>query len=416
MLYYVGCVPYNTVATPRDFQLLAWGQGLSWFGNTFQPVALAVAIVGAGGSAAELGTVMAVAVVGRLVCSLFGGVWADRLPPQRVMVASDVVRAVAVSGVALEFGTGHRSLLLLSVLVAVMSGAGAFFLPAMSSLKPILVPPERRQSANATLSLLQTGSTVVGPAAAGLLVAFAGPPVGFGVNAVTFLVSAVSVSLIRVGAPRAERTGMLAELRAGWTEIRRHDWLFVGVVAAGCFHVANGVVLVLVQVAAVRDLGGATAVGFISAAQGVGGVIGGLVAMRVRPQRLLLAGFLSLGLIPLWVASYAWPGVLTGVMAGAVVGFAGLTFFDVCWDTALQDHVPHHLLARVSSWDILTSFVGMPVGNALAGPLADHLGVKPVLLGCALVLLVAGLAPLALRGTRVLRSAASRPVAAPASA
>jgi MFS family permease len=395
----------DAAATPRDFQLLAWGQGLSWLGNTFQPVALAVAIVAAGGTAGELGTVMAVAVVGRLVCSLFGGVWADRLPPQQVMVASDVVRCVAVSGVAVMFATGHRSLVLLSVLVAIMSGAGAFFLPAMSSLKPILVPPERRQSANAMLSLLQTGSTVVGPAAAGLLVAFAGPPIGFAVNAVTYLVSAVSVSLIRVGAPRAERTGMLHELRAGWTEIRRHDWLFVGVVAAGCFHVANGVVLVLVQVAAVRDLGGATAVGFISAAQGAGGVVGGLVAMRLRPRRLLLAGFLALSLIPLWVASYAWPGVLTGVMAGAVVGFAGLTFFDVCWDTALQDHVPHHLLARVSSWDILTSFVGMPVGNALAGPLADQLGVKPVLVGCAVLLLVAGAAPLAWRSTRDLRTA-----------
>lgn len=399
-----GSAMHTGSATPRDFQLLAWGQGLSWLGNTFQPVALAVAIVAAGGTAGELGTVMAVAVVGRLVSTLFGGVWADRLPPQRVMVVSDVVRAVAVSGVAVMFATGHRSLVLLSLLVAVMSGAGAFFFPAMSSLKPILVPPERRQAANATLSLLQTGSTVVGPATAGLLVAVAGPPVGFAVNAVTYLVSAVTVSLIRVGAPRAERTGMLSELRAGWAEIRRHNWLFWGVVAAGVYHVANGVVLVLVQVVAVRDLGGATAVGFISTAEGVGGLLGGLVAMRLRPRRLLLAGFSALSLMPVWVASYVWPGVLTGVMAGAVVGFAGLTFFAVCWETALQDHVPHHLLARVASWDILTSFVGMPLGNALAGPLADRLGLHPVLLGCALCLLVAGVAPLALRSTRVLRA------------
>ena len=111
--------------------------------------------------------------------------------------------------------------------------------------------------------------------------------------------------------------------------------------------------------------------------------------------------------MPIWVASYVWPGALTGVMAGAVVGFAGLTFFGVCWDTALQDRVPHHLLARVSSWDILTSFVGMPLGNALAGPLADRYGTHPVLLVCALVLLVAGIGPIAARGTRVLTSAAA---------
>jgi MFS family permease len=399
----------------RDFRLLAGGQGLSWLGNAFQPVALAVAIVAHGGSAGDLGTVMAVAVVGRLVCTLFGGVWADRVAPQRVMVWSDVVRAVAVSGVAVMFATGHRNLLLLSTLVAIMSGAGAFFFPAMSSLKPMLVEPQQRQRANAALSLLQTGTAVVGPAAAGLLVAFAGAPLGFGINAVTFLVSALTVALIRVDAPRAERTGMLHELGAGWAEIRRHTWLFVGVIAAGVYHVANGVILVLVQVVAVRDLGGATAVGFISAAEGIGGVVGGLVAIRFRPRRLLLAGFSALVLMPVWAAAYVWPGALTGVMAGAVVGFAGLTFFGVCWETALQEHVPHHLLARVSSWDILTSFVGMPLGNALAGPLADHIGLHPVLLGCAVVLLVAGAAPLAWRSTRRLRSAAAEQLA-PASA
>jgi MFS family permease len=398
---------HDTSAAPRDFQLLAWGQGLSWLGNTFQPVALAVAIVTTGGSASELGTVMAVGIVGRLVCTLFGGVWADRLSPQRIMVASDVVRSIAVSGIALMFAVDHWSLLLLSLLVGVMFGAGAFFFPAMSSLKPTLVPPERRQSANATLSLLQTGSSVVGPASAGLLVAFAGPPVGFAVNAATYVVSAATVAFIRVEAPRADRTGMLRELGAGWAEIRRHDWLLWGVVAAGIYHVANGVILVLVQVVAVRDLGGATAVGFISAAEGLGGVLGGVVAMRLRPRRLLLAGFLALGLMPIWAASYVWPGALTGVMAGAVVGFAGLTFFGVCWDTALQDRVPHRLLARVSSWDILTSFVGMPLGNALAGPLADRYGTHPVLLVCALVLLVAGVGPIAARGTRVLTSAAA---------
>lgn len=95
-----------------------------------------------------------------------------------------------------------------------------------------------------------------------------------------------------------------------------------------------------------------------------------------------------------------WPGVLSGVLLGAFVGFAGLTFFSICWDTALQDAIPHHLLARVSSWDILTSFVGMPLGYAMAGSLSSAFGTAAVLTGCAVVVLLAGLAPLAVRGTR----------------
>jgi MFS family permease len=75
-------------------------------------------------------------------------------------------------------------------------------------------------------------------------------------------------------------------------------------------------------------------------------------------------------------------------------------FFGVCWETAIQNHVPHDLLARVSSWDILTSFVGMPLGQVMAGILTDRFGAHPVLIACAAVILVAGVGPLSVRGTR----------------
>jgi len=90
------------------------------------------------------------------------------------------------------------------------------------------------------------------------------------------------------------------------------------------------------------------------------------------------------------------------VMALAVFGFLGMIYFNIQWETAIQDHVPHDKMARVSSWDILTSFIGMPVGNALAGPLTGMFGLDAVLLGGAAVLLVAGLFPLLARGTRTL--------------
>jgi len=107
--------------------------------------------------------------------------------------------------------------------------------------------------------------------------------------------------------------------------------------------------------------------------------------------------------MPVWVLAYVWPGTLTGVLLGAVIGYSGLMFFGVCWETAIQNHVPHDLLARVSSWDILTSFVGMPLGQAMAGILTDRFGTHQVLTACAAVILVAGVGPLAVRGTRRLR-------------
>lgn len=389
-----------TPSQSRDFRLLAAGQTLSWLGNGFQTVALAVAVVAAGGGAGDLGLVMACTVIAMLACTLFGGVWADRLQPQRVMVASDVVRLVATAGIAAMFALHAYHLPLLIGLAVVSAGAGAFFSPAMTALKPMLVPTQRRQSANATLSLLQTSCSVAGPALGGLVVAWLGAPTGFAVNAASFLASTITALLIRARAPRAERQGMLTELGAGWREIRRHDWLLSGVLAATVYHIANGVILVLVQVVAVERLGGAHAVGFIAAAEGLGGVVGAAIAMRWRPVRLLRAGWLTLLLMPLWALSYVWPGVLTAVLVGAAVGYAGLSYFSVAWETAIMDHVPHHLLARVDSWDRLTSFVAMPLGNALAGPLALAFGMDPVLIGSAAVLLLASLAPLLVPGSR----------------
>jgi MFS family permease len=391
-----------------DFRLLATGMSLSWLGNGFQTVALAVAVVVAGGGAGDLGLVMAASFGAILVCTLFGGVWADRLQPQRIMVLSDGVRVVTTAAMAVMFSAGHYHLPLLCGLAAVSAGAGAFFEPAMTALRPMLVTAEGRQSANATLNLLRTVCLVIGPAVGGVTVAAFGASAGFAVNAASFVASMVAALLIRARVVRAAPTGMLSELGDGWREIRRRDWLLWGILAATAYHIANGVILVLVQVVAIEQLGGARAAGFIGAAEGLGGVFGAIVALRWKPERLLRAGNLALVLMVVWPLAYVWPGELTAVMLGAVIGYAGLSFYAVAWDTANQDHIPHQILARVTSWDILTSYLALPVGNVLAGPLSHAFGVNRVLVVCAAVLLGAALSPLRLRSTREL----TRPMAA----
>ena len=388
----------------RDFRLLASGQALSWLGTGFQTIALSVAVISTGGGPGDLGAVQASSVLAMLAGTLFGGVWADRVQPRTVMVLADLVRCASVGAMAVVFATHGRSILVLCLLAAITSCAGAFFNPAMSALKPTLVSNERRRSANATLTLLRTGSSVLGPALGGFVVAAWGPAAGFSVNAASFVVSVVSVLMLRTRTERQPHGRMLEDLGAGWREIERHDWLRVGILAAAAYHVANGVLLVLTQVVVIRQLGGAHAAGIVAAAEGLGGALGAFIAMRTRPRRPLRSGWLALLLMPLWAASYVWPATLTAVALGAVIGYAGLLFFDVAWETAIQDRVPHALLARVSSWDTLASFVAMPVGNALAGPLANWLGIKPVIAGCAIVLALAGATPLTVAGTRTLSS------------
>ncbi|MGW5240437.1 MFS transporter [Monashia sp. NPDC004114] len=385
----------------RDFRLLVTGQGLSWVGDAFNPIALSVAVILSGGGAGELGVILAAGVVARLACSLLGGVWADRVTPHRIMVLADVVRALSVGATAAAFAVGHPPVALLAALAAVTSGAGAFFYPAFVGLRPLIVPSGGLQTSNAVISFLQSAAQVAGPVLAGFVVAQFGPVPGFAVNALTFVWSAVCVARISARADHAaERRSMLTEIGEGLGEIRSRDWLWTSLVSAAMFHVAGGVFIVLAEVTAVRDLGGAHALGLITAALGIGGIVGGLVGIRVQPRRMLLAAFVSLGLFPALPLAFGVSSSLAPILALAVVAQAGLLFFDVGWQTALQQGVPHDRLARVASWDILISFVALPIGNLLAGPLSARLDTTPLMLVIAAWMLLAGCWPLLIRSVR----------------
>ncbi len=398
----------------RDVRLLLVGQGLSWVGDAFNPIALSVAVVLSGGGAGELGIILAGGVVARLLCSLVGGVWADRVPPHRIMVVADLVRAASVGATAVAFATmGDPPVALLAGLAAVTAGAGAFFFPAFVSLRPLIVPAERLQTANAAISFLQSSAQMAGPVLAGVVVAGFGPVPGFTVNALTFAWSALCVARLRARSGRvATRSSLLTEVREGLAEIRGRDWLWTSLLSAAMFHVAGGAFIVLVEVTAVRELGGAHALGLVTASLGLGGLVGGLVAMRLQPRRMLLWAFVSLGLFPLFPLAFAWPGGLWAVMALALVAQAGLLYFDVGWQTAVQQGVPHERLARVASWDVLISFVALPVGNVLAGPLSERFTTADLMTGIAVWMLVAGCWPLLVGSVRGFVRGGGSPAAA----
>jgi len=204
------------------------------------------------------------------------------------------------------------------------------------------------------------------------------------------------------------RQPLWKELGAGWSEVRSRGWYWRNLIGHGMWNTASGVLAVLAPVVAIHRLGGAAAVGIIGSAIGVGGVIGGFAAMAVRPQRPLLAANSGLALTGLLAASYVWPAHLWVVVVCAVLSMLGLAFLNACWETILQGQFPHGVLARVSSWDGLTSFVGIPAGNAVAGPLAAAFGLGHTLAATAVVFVVSSFAPLLSGSVRRLDSAHAR--------
>jgi MFS family permease len=365
----------------RDFRLLWIGQTGSAIGDALVGVALAFAVIELTGSATDLGLVLASFAVPRVVFTLAGGVWADRLPRQRVMVACDLLRGAAQAIVSTLLITGNGEIWHLYALAVVMGSAAAFFTPASIGLMPQLVSTGRLQQANALVSISQSAAHIFGPLLAGLLVATVGAGWAFAVDGLSFLVSAGFLMAMRVPATAlAERRSFLAELGDGWREVTSRSWVVACILTFSISNVSLGAFQVLGPIIADRELGGPTAWGVVLTGGAIGGLVGGAVSLRWKPRRPLVPGFLLMVLatIQLFLLVPPYPAVV--VAAGTTITFAAIVISNTFWDTMLQQHIPGEALSRVSSYDWMVSLIFQPLAFAAVGPMSVAIGVQETLL------------------------------------
>jgi MFS family permease len=370
----------------RDFRVLWLGQTTSAFGSALVPVALAFAVIDLTSSEAALGLVLAAGLCARVVLLLVGGVVADRLPRQRVMLAADALRALTQALVAVLLLSGEAQVWHLLVLFALFGAGDAFFSPASTGLVPETVSPGRLQQANALISLSRSASWVAGPALAGLIVAGAGPGWAFAIDSATFVVSTVSLALLRL--PRVvvlRHGGVLDDLRGGWRELTARTWVWTTIARFSVSNLAIAPLFVLGPFVAQRSLGGAAAWGLIGTCGGAGALLGDAAALRLRPRRPLVAGGFAVSLWALEPALLARPFPTAVIGVAAALGFAGASFSNALWFTTLQQRIPRGTLSRVSSYDWLGSLVFQPAGYAIAGPAAAAIGTSATLLAAAVV-------------------------------
>ena len=276
----------------RPFRLLWLGQTTSAIGDVMVGVALAFAVFEVGGGATQLGLVLASLTIGRMAFVLVGGVWADRLPRRLVMLTCDAIRAMVQAFVAVALLGGAAEIWMLAVTSFVFGAASAFFLPAVTGLVPETISAGRLQQANALLALSRSSVQVVGPAVSGVIVAAAEPGWVFAIDALTFVASAVFLSVLPIAeTERPERRSFLHELAEGRRAASSQGWMRAGLSLTAVTVVGIATFLVLGPVISQRNLDGATSWGIILAAGAIGGILGGAVALRIRPNRPLVGAF-----------------------------------------------------------------------------------------------------------------------------
>ncbi len=397
---------YLRVLRQPDFRRLFLGQAASMVGDRVVVVAIALFVTQTTGSASDLSMVLAAQALPLVALLLFGGVWADRLPRHRIMIATDLVRAGLHLMLAALIFAGKVQIWQLVVIEAVFGAAQAFFQPAYSGLIPQTVPESMVQDARAITETVEDLAFLIGPAIATGLVLGVGAWEAFAFDAATFAVSALLLAGLR---PRNRGGGdepqqrLLTELRTGWREVRSRAWVWVTIagfaVSVMCVYAPWYALAPLIA----RDQYGSAGVfGLLESIAGVGAVIGAVLALRWRPARPLRTGLLMILAWPIQDAMFALGAPIESV---AVLAFAtgfGFSLMAIWWETALVRHIPANLLSRVSSYDWMGSLALLPLGYAIAGPLASALGAQHVLLvgsGIGLLMLGATLVP---RSTREL--------------
>lgn len=394
-----------------DFRKYLIGRSASAFGSGIAALALTFGMLDLGASPAVLGLVLAASTIPQIALTLLGGVLGDRLQRRRLLIGTDVVQAGAQLCIGLLLLRGDVPLWAIVALRLVYGGAAAFHRPAANGIIVDVVGGESMQEARSLLTMATSGARLLAPAAGGILVAVFNPGWALVMDAVTYLVSALALFGIHAALPPVSlRTSLRTDFAEGWHEFTSRRWA-VKMIAAFMLYQATALpaVFVLGPIHADTAWAGAGSWAWVLGGMAVGDVLGGLLTLRWRPRRLLLASNLVWALdLPLILVVGLQLGAVTAAVPAAVLFGMAMTVGSTLWYQALATHVPPTSLARVTSYDEVGSIALNPLGYLVIGAVASGLGVAMTF---AMVILSHVLAILWLVTSRDITSIERTPVA-----
>ena len=405
----------------RPFALLLAGQTLSRVGDFLYQVVLAWWMLEETGSALAVGTVFVFALLPALLFGLIGGVAVDRFPRIPIMLLSDVLRGVLITGVAVA--SFNDALLVWHVYaVSLLFGiVDAFFQPAYFALVPALVPEGDLPSANSLSSMTFQLGRIAGPPLGALLIGLGGTSLGFLVNGLSFFLSAAFLvpllGMVRRsggageqgmrgpdesrGAEKRLRSGrqsaaaFVAELREGFAVLARSPILWIGITAAAlCNPLLTGPYYVALPFLVEESFAGQVNVlGLLYALFPIGFVLGGVwLGRKTTLRRRGRTFFLGAMVTALCLAVFGLPVTLVVLGLAAVINGLGQETASLTWTHLLQELTPPEKLGRVASIDSLASTTLLPLGFLLAGAITEAWGAAAAfLVGGGLAAIIYGL-------------------------
>jgi MFS family permease len=370
------------------------GQAISLFGSQITFLALPLtAILVLDATPIQVGILMAAEELPALLIGLFVGVWVDHTRRLPILIVADLGRAVLLAVVPVAAILGLLRIELLYIVCFLVSVSGLFFGVAFRSFLPSLVGREHLVEANSKLELSSSVAEIVGPGVAGGLVQVMTAPIAIAVDAISFLVSALLLGLIRVSEPAPRPAGQRQNIRkeiGEGLELVLRDRLLRPI--AGClstFYLFNGVLEAIFILYVTQELGiGAALLGLIFAGGSVGFLVGALlpgwVIGRLGWGPGIMVGLLLVGLSDLLIPLVR--GSVVVAMAAAVLVTAqfffglGLVIFNTGQVSLRQAKTPDELQGRMNATMSFLAGAVVPLGGLLGGALGETIGLRPTLL------------------------------------
>ena len=362
-----------------SFITLALGTAVSLAGDALYTLVIPLWIIQATGSSSACAAVYGTASLVTLLVSPVAGTFADRNDRRRVMIVADTVRTLVLILLAVFMWRGSPALWHLTLAAASLSVAAAFFSPAYAAALSGLVHPKDLTQALAIFQLLRQVIMLTGSAMAGVLVSVAGNGTALCLDAGSFVVSALCICVIRLHwahRPTRERKPFWRDLTDGVTTLVGNRVLVRTVVLGAGVNLVGGFFVVLLPVAAIRELHlAAVQYGLLNTANPAGIVAGmtilSLLAKRIEHRgRFMLWCLLAMGMVN------ALMGLLTNLWAFAALLFlGGLTFGlgNVMFASLYRELVPQEQQGRFFGMLGTLSQILVPVGITVGGVLGDHM-------------------------------------------
>ena len=370
------------------------------------PIAIAVAIIDAGGDATTLGLVLAARLLSGVGLTLIGGVWADRLKRKYVMFWADLLRAIFM--LILVFVSAESIPRWWMALIVFIIGIGdAFGAPASSSITPSVIPAELLQQGNVVRGVTNRMGAILGPALGGVSVAIIGARDTFAL--VAFLMTICAILVIRIEEkphPIPEtRERFIDDLKDGLRTVWQMPWVAAMILMATAqLMIVLAAETVLLPIITKREFDTNAVMAGASAAFALGGSISAIISMRLKVRHegsFSLAVWSLLAVVPLVLAFPSAPWI---IYLGYFIGGISVGPWDAFWPLAIQREVPREKQGRVFAVDHAGSAGLMPAGMALVGPVTAIFGERNFLIFAAIFHIIVNIIVLQVPGVRDMRT------------